>query len=82
MNVSDGYKLVSYHAAERFVERVLKHDPSLLSKGNRGKKVREEIFLQIKMYVGLSGKFKVPLPDYQGFIALIEDGRVITIMEK
>lgn len=73
---------VTYHAAERFVERVLGFNKDMLNTSNRIWKVREEIFLQVKLYTGLTGKMKVPLPDYPNYIAVMKDGVVITITEK
>ena len=73
---------VSRHAAERFVERVLGFDKSMLKTKRRICKVKEEIYLQTKHYLGVSGKIKVRLPDYDKFVAVIENGKVLTIMEK
>lgn len=75
-------KHVTLHSMERFVERALGSDPKLLNTAERKDKVREEIYLQVKMYLGMSGKFKVPMKDYEGCKAVIENGTILTIIKE
>ncbi len=71
---------VTYHACERFVERVFGLDKSKIN--SRILKVKEEIFLQVSKYIGLQGKIKVLMPDYPEFYAVLKDGVVVTVYKK
>ena len=69
--------VITYHAAKRFVERVLKKQRYTHCDVDRAKELLQKLFSSV-----VTHKRYIPLPTVKGYIAVVKENIVVTILEK